>query len=77
MTNMRSILLASAALVITGFSAQRPDLIGNPNTGPRTVSNWLNTAAYHQLDCRNVISLDRGYKKRPTLNGIKSDDYGW
>ena len=35
---------------ITGFSAQRPDLVGNPNNGPRTVSNWLNTAAFHQLD---------------------------
>ena len=35
---------------ITGFSAQRPDLIGNPNSGPRTVSQWLNTGAFHQLD---------------------------
>jgi len=35
---------------ITGFSAQRPDLVGNPNHGPRTVSEWLNTGALHQLD---------------------------
>ena len=35
---------------ITGFSAQRPDIIGNPNNGPRSVSNWLNTGAYHRLD---------------------------
>jgi hypothetical protein len=42
--------------------------------GPQTADTM---AAYHQLDCLNVISLDRGYKKRPTLNGIKSDDYGW
>jgi hypothetical protein len=35
---------------ITGFSAQRPNLVGNPNTGPRTVGQWLNTGAYHQLD---------------------------
>jgi hypothetical protein len=35
---------------ITGFSAQRPDLIGNPNHGPRTVNAWLNTDAFHQLD---------------------------
>jgi hypothetical protein len=35
---------------ITGFSAQRPNLIGNPNSGPRTVSSWLNTSAYQRLD---------------------------
>ena len=35
---------------ITGFSAQRPNLIGNPNDGPRTVNSWLNTSAYHRLD---------------------------
>jgi hypothetical protein len=35
---------------ITGFSAQRPDLVGNPNNGPRTVNAWLNAAAFHRLD---------------------------
>jgi outer membrane receptor protein involved in Fe transport len=35
---------------ITGFSSQRPNLIGNPNNGPRTVSSWLNTTAYQRLD---------------------------
>jgi len=35
---------------ITGFSAQRPNLVGNPNHGPRTVSQWLNASAFHQLD---------------------------
>src|SRR5579862_5111441 len=35
---------------ITGFSAQRPNLIGNPNDGPRTVSAWINTAAFQRLD---------------------------
>ncbi len=35
---------------ITGFSAQRPDLIGNPNNGPRTVNAWLNPNAFHKLD---------------------------
>lgn len=35
---------------ITGFSAQRPDRIGNPNNGPRTVNDWLNTSAFHRLD---------------------------
>lgn len=35
---------------ITGFSAQRPNLVGNPNIGPRSVSNWLNTSAFQRLD---------------------------
>jgi outer membrane receptor protein involved in Fe transport len=35
---------------ITGFSAQRPDLVGNPNNGPRAVNAWLNTSAFKQLD---------------------------
>ena len=35
---------------ITGFSAQRPNLVGNPNHGPRTVCGWLNTSAYQRLD---------------------------
>ena len=35
---------------ITGFSSQRPNLVGNPNQGPRTVSSWLNISAYQRLD---------------------------
>jgi hypothetical protein len=35
---------------ITGFSAQRPNLVGNPNNGKRTVSGWLNTGAFQRLD---------------------------
>ncbi len=35
---------------ITGFSAQRPNLVGNPNNGPRAVSAWLNADAFERLD---------------------------
>ena len=35
---------------ITGFSAQRPNLNGNPNNGPRSVGVWLNTSAFQRLD---------------------------
>jgi hypothetical protein len=36
---------------ITGFSANRPDVVSgqNPNSGPKTVSAWLNTAAFAQV----------------------------
>lgn len=35
---------------ITGFSAQRPNLVGNPNHGPRAVGAWLNAGAFERLD---------------------------
>jgi hypothetical protein len=35
---------------ITGFSAQRPNLVGTPNSGPRRVSAWINSSAYQRLD---------------------------
>ncbi len=35
---------------ITGFSAQRPNLVGNSNDGPRTVNAWLNASAFQRLD---------------------------
>lgn len=34
---------------ISGFSSSRPNLVGNPNTGPRTTSDWFNKAAFQQL----------------------------
>jgi len=35
---------------ISGFSAQRPNLVGDPNSGKHSVSSWLNTSAYKRLD---------------------------
>ncbi|HLH09021.1 MAG TPA: TonB-dependent receptor [Terriglobales bacterium] len=35
---------------ITGFSAQRPNIVGNPNSGPQSVNGWLNASAYQRLD---------------------------
>ena len=35
---------------ITGFSAQRPNLVGNSNNGPRKVNAWLNSNAFQRLD---------------------------
>jgi hypothetical protein len=35
---------------ITGFSSQRPNLNGNSNNGPRSVSTWLNAGAFQRLD---------------------------
>ena len=36
---------------ITGFSANRPNLVSgqNPNSGPRTTAAWLNAAAFQRI----------------------------
>ena len=31
---------------ISGFPASRPDLVGDPNAGPRTVDEWLSRSAF-------------------------------
>ncbi len=41
--------LQGTAPEITGFSANRPNLIGNPNNGPRTPQEWMNLNAFQQL----------------------------
>jgi outer membrane receptor protein involved in Fe transport len=41
--------LQGQAPEITGFSANRPNLIGNPNSGPRTPQDWFNVGAFQQL----------------------------
>jgi hypothetical protein len=48
----RDVALLGGTPEITGFSAQRPNLVQgqNPNAGPRTVDSWLNAAAFEQLD---------------------------
>jgi hypothetical protein len=41
--------LQGQAPEITGFSANRPNLVGNPNNGPRTPQEWFNVNAFQQL----------------------------
>jgi hypothetical protein len=33
---------------ISGFVGDRPNLVGNPNNGPKTASEWFNTRAFQQ-----------------------------
>jgi hypothetical protein len=42
--------LEGSAEEITGFSSNRPDLISNPNDGPRTAQEWFNIHAFQQLN---------------------------
>lgn len=41
--------LQGGAPEITGFSANRPNLIGNPNNGPRTPQEWFQVSAFQKL----------------------------
>ena len=34
---------------ISGYPASRPNLIGDPNSGPHTVQDWVNAAAFQRL----------------------------
>ena len=34
---------------ITGFQANRPNLVGNPNSGPKTPQEWFNTGAFAKV----------------------------
>ena len=35
---------------ISGYPASRPDLVGDPNSGPHTVEQWINSAAFLRLN---------------------------
>ena len=35
---------------ISGFAASRPNLVGDPNSGPHTVDEWLSRSAFQRLD---------------------------
>jgi hypothetical protein len=35
---------------ISGYPASRPNLIGDPNSGPRTVQEWLSPSAFQRLN---------------------------
>jgi hypothetical protein len=41
--------LQGQAPEISGFSSNRPNVIGNPNSGPRTAEQWFNVSAFQPL----------------------------
>ena len=41
--------LEGSAPEISGFSSNRPNLIGNPNSGPHTAQQWFNTSTFQRL----------------------------
>jgi len=45
-----NVAMQAAHPPISGYSGGRPDLIGDPNTGARTVTQWLSRSAFRRLD---------------------------
>ncbi|MBI3477803.1 MAG: TonB-dependent receptor [Acidobacteria bacterium] len=41
--------LQGGAPEITGFTANRPNLVGNPNAGPKTTTEWFNIDAFAKV----------------------------
>lgn len=41
--------LQGQAPEISGFSSNRPNVVGNPNSGPRTATEWFNVSAFQQI----------------------------
>jgi hypothetical protein len=42
--------LQGGAPEISGFSSNRPNLVGDPNSGPHTPDQWFNKSAFQQLN---------------------------
>ena len=60
---------------------QRPNLVGDPNAGPRTVDQWFNTAAFampaqytfgnagaYITNADGIISIDMALEKKFAIN---------
>lgn len=41
--------LQGQAPEISGFSSNRPNVVGNPNSGPRTAAEWFNVSAFQKI----------------------------
>ncbi len=54
----------------TGELNDRPNLIGDPNTGPRTVNQWFNTAAFAQPAAGTFGSAGRNSIIGPRFNTV-------
>lgn len=60
--------LQGSAPEISGFPANRPNLVGNPNSGPHTPNQWFNLSAFQQLD-PNTQAGQFGSAGRNVVNG--------
>ncbi len=54
---------------ITGFSAFRPNLMGNPNSGPKTPLQWFNTGAFQRINLSTTPAGVYGTAGRNIVTG--------
>jgi hypothetical protein len=54
---------------ITGFSAFRPNLVGNPNNGPKRVAEWVDANAFQRLDLTTTPAGVYGSEGRNVVQG--------
>ncbi len=54
---------------VTGFSAFRPNLVGNPNSGPKTVAQWFNTSAFQPINLSTTPAGVYGTEGRNVVQG--------
>src|SRR5260370_35877505 len=45
-----NVWLQGGAPEISGVPGDRPDVVGNPNSGPHTADQWFNKSAFKKLD---------------------------
>lgn len=57
--------LQGGAPEISGFYSSRPNLVGNPNSGPHTVQQWFNTAAFQKAQPGQFGSAGRNIVQGP------------
>ena len=67
---------------ISGFVGDRPNLVGNPNNGPKTASQWFNTQAFQQSHPTGNLRQRRPkYRpsRRPFAMGLRRFPriFGW
>ena len=54
---------------ISGFPASRPNLVGDPNAGPRTVDEWISRSAFQRL---NPADAGRTVRQRRTQHRART-----
>ncbi len=54
---------------ITGFSAFRPNLVSNPNNGPKTPQEWFNINAFQRLNLSSTPAGVYGSEGRNVVQG--------
>ena len=52
------------------FGTNRADLVGDPNSGERTVTRWFNTGAFAQPAAGALGTLGRNTERGPGVNNL-------